>query len=158
MKRIVALAIVGVLILGLLVPTITFAQGSPGGNPPSQGNPQEQTILLTIIEDHTLAPYDTEGDTYWSEWIDVKSYRVFKLYALQGGQSPVVDICIHDSALGAPDDVVYAGLTPEWGGFPQEWTIAYEFSGLFSKVRVRARNESSETSANITAHLLMAKE
>ena len=160
MKRIVTLAIVGALILGLIIPTVIFAQENPSQGQPPQLNPHEQTVLLVIAEDQALAA----GAVFESEWIDASPYRVFKLYARQtqaSGEAPVTKVRIRESALGATTEDVYELMKPEWGGpdaEEQNWTIAYEFSGLFSKIMVRVKNTSGDASANVHLYLLMSEE
>ena len=161
MKRIVALAIVGALILGLVIPTVIYAQSNSGQGQSPQLSPHDQTVLQIIAENQTLAP----GDKFKSEWIDVSSYRCFKLYAFQeqaSGDSPVVEVWMNETAL-SPTERRYGGniAQPDWyDGEADEgiWSMAYNFSGLYSEIKVTAKNTSDVTSSSIHLYLLMAKE
>ena len=161
MKRIVTLVIVGALILGLIIPNVISAKVNPGQGQSPQLSPHDQTVLHIIAENQTLA----QGEKLLSEWIDVSSYRVFKLYARQeqaSWESPEVRVWMKETALSAIEGKYGDKIAqPDWyDGDADEgiWTMAYEFSGLFSKIVVTAKNYSDNTSANIHLYLLMAKE
>ena len=166
MKKFAVLAIVVVLLLGLLLPTSLMAQGPP--NQPQQPAPQG-TSLLTIAENLPLEP----GERFDSEWLDVKSFRLFKLYARltpyegetpwEGETQPPVRVRILDSPLGNVDEGSY-GSAPanyEWMASPSKapmrWVIASSFDGLYSKMKVFAKNDG-DTPVTISLYLLMAEE
>ena len=171
MKRIVVLVLLGALILGLLLPAGITAQGPPEQSQPPQ-QAQQGPVLLTIAENLTLSPAGaTDGtDVFRSEWVDVSSYRLFKFYAKLTpyvGETAPVNVRIHESPLGVGDEV-YGGviLDPdlcEWRAALPPWVpVAYyidsPFEGLYSKIRVRARNDSDNETVEISLYLLMATE
>jgi hypothetical protein len=162
MKKIVVLAIVGALVLVLLLSVGIGAQGAPPQG--KQGNPQEQPVLLTIIEDHTLAPSGQEGDVYQSEWLDVGSFRLFRLYARMPYDVSVtpgaIRVHTNESPLG---DVSYDTISPDcdWdergSSTNRRWVATSNFSGLYSKMSVYAEN-AGDTQVTISLYLLMAQE
>ena len=131
MKRIVILAIVGGLILGLLLPTGLLAKSAPGQGQSTQA---KGPVLLTIAENLTLSPAGEEGDMFISEYRDVTSFRLFKLYARltpyvgptpwDGETQPPVRVRVLDSPLGTPGEGSYGGAPMEgrpdaaWGTVP----------------------------------------
>ena len=164
MKKIVVLTLVVGLTLGLLLPTGLSPQSSAA--PPQQPTP-EGPVLITIVENLTLMPAgDTEGkDVFKSGWMDVSSYRLFRFYAKLTpyvGEAAPVSVRIHESPTGTADEVY--GICPadyEWRASPPwdpvQYCIDSPFEGLYSKIRVWARNDSNAP-ATISLYGLMAKE
>lgn len=164
MKRIVVLVLLGALILGLLLPIGLSAKEEPPQPAP------EALVLVTIAEDLTLMPKgDLEGkDVFKSEWLDVSSYRLFKFYAKLTpyvDETAPVNVRIHESPLGVGNEVYGGTLAPdlcEWRAAPPPYDpVAYyidsPFEGLYSKIRVRVRNDGDNEKA-VSLYLLMAKE
>ena len=122
--------------------------------------------LWTLAENVILEP----GQGWSSEWLDVKCFRSFKIYAKQtpnvGGILAPCYMEINDGPLGSEGQVTY--WSPErypedtWesrgvGGPKARWVLTDEFGGLFSNIRVFAKNNSG-SQATVTVYLLVARE
>jgi len=163
MKRTVVLVLVVGLLLGLLLSTGVSAKGP--GQP--QSTQAQGPILLTIAEGQTLAP----GEVFRSEWRDVKSFRLFKFYAhltpYEGVTDKDVNVRVLESPLGDPDEGSYCGVAgvdayvwralPPAPAVPNRWVMTLNFTGLYSKMMVFARNDCGEE-VTLSLYLLMARE
>ena len=157
MKRTIIIALVGALLLGLVhIGLSTQSSAAPPQEPAAEG-----PVLVTIAENLILEP----GDTVSSGYADVKSFRLFKLYARTPYVSetpPAVRVRVHESPLGSEGEGSYGSPEAdfEWkarGVTTPRWVIASSFDGLYSKMRVWAKNEG-ETQVTISLYALMAEE
>ena len=155
MKRIMISVLVVALIMGLAF--IGLSPRSAVAQPPGAG-----VKLVTIAEDLTLQPKGEEGDRFTSEFLDVKDFRRFKLYAKTPySASPPVKVFCFDypaegemsyGTVGAPYDWFARPMTS-----PDRYVMVAPFEGLHSQIRVYARNDSS-TQTTVSLYLLMAWE
>ena len=162
MKRTVILAIMGVLILGLVTMGLPLQSSSaaPPQQPPAQA--VQGPILLTIAEDVTLEP----GERTPSNWQDVQSFRLFKLYArltpYVSEEQPLVEVYVNESPFGAADKESLGSINFDYWwqrrGSPfDRWVTALSFDGLYSSISVQARNNGAEP-VIISLYLLMAED
>jgi hypothetical protein len=160
-KKIAILVLVVALLVGLVcigLPAQTSAYSPfPKPTPSMPKGPG----LVTIVEGKTLGP----GDVFASDWMDVTCFRLFKLYASlkTDGSDPGTSVVIVDNPLGDEDEGVYGAFLPyEWWPHPPDqsewWGIAYQFEGLYSKIRIVAINESEVNTETISLYLLRALE
>ncbi len=122
-------------------------------------------VLITLAENVTIEP----GERFKSEWLDVKTFRLFKLYARLTpyvSETPAaVFFGLNEHPVGAagPSGLGHYGYVPadyEWqphGGTIPRWTLVSSFGGLYSEMRAYARNDG-DTPATIYLYLLMAEE
>lgn len=163
MKKIAILVLVVALLVGLVCIGLPSQTSAAKPLPPMPKGPG----LVTIVEDHELGP----EDVFMSDWMDVTSFRQFRLYAglaKDDSYIPRTRVVVLESPLGV-GDVSYGGIrvygyeTPDpwWPQPPDQiewWGVAGAFDGLYSKIRVVARNYSGNATETVSLYLLMAEE
>jgi hypothetical protein len=165
MKRAIILVLVVGLLLGLVHIGLSLQSSSaaPPQQPPGGGTVGPR--LLTIAENVTLAPQGEEGYMFNSEWLNVQSYRLFKLYARTPyvSETPPPRVRAFESPLGNVDEGSYGEVEADYelratpSGHPNRWVMATPFEGLYSKILVYAENESGEN-VTVSLYLLMAQD
>ena len=157
MKRTVALVVVIVMILGLCFTGVSALAANNSSNSQGPGG----TRQVELVEELTLGP----GETYESEWLDVKLFRNFKLYAYLTpyDEDPCgeVEVRILESATGVGKEayglVDEAAEWTEWDSPPEHWSAACKFIGLYSYVAVTVENRLDED-ITISLYLLMTED
>ena len=160
MKRTIILVLVVALLAGLGY--IGFsAQSSAAVDSPPQA--QKGTKLVTIAEDLTVLP--GRENQFVSEWLEVESFRLFKLYGILSpyveGEEANVVVIIRESPTGTKSTGGVGGVDNSWSAnpphAPRQWVMHPSFDGLYSNISIIARNEGSAP-VTVSLYLLMAKE
>ena len=160
MKRTIFVAVVVALILGLCFTGFSaLADNDTGKNATGPSG----TRQIELADELTLEP----DDSYRSEWLDVKQFRFFKLYAylmpyeLDPEPDGELDIMFRDSATGVDSEAYDRRTWDEWIEWyrpPNEhWSAVHEFDGLYSYIRFRLDNTYDEN-ITISLYLLMTDE
>ena len=159
MKRIVISVLVVALLLGLGYIGLSHQLSAA---PPQEPAP-EGPVLWKVKENLTLAP----GQEFESAWQDARSFRLFKFYAISTTSSITetrpVKVRVQESPVSGEGGAIWK-VAPqtedEWYQgpvMPTNWLLMSEFNGIYSMVRVKATNESSQP-ATISLYLLAAPE
>ncbi|MFC2015216.1 hypothetical protein ACFLUP_04415, partial [Chloroflexota bacterium] len=153
MKKLIIIAVVLVMVLGLLLTT-----GASAADPPAQPVPfrSGDAVLLTIAEDVVIEP----GVSSMGDYIDVKSYRQFKVYAslrprASGDPQPLSHVSIFESATGMSGSV-NVEFDNVWEPRSSRWMLVSDFDGLYSKLKVSIKNRDSAP-ITVSIYLLMAE-
>ncbi|MFC2069238.1 hypothetical protein ACFLTP_09585 [Chloroflexota bacterium] len=165
MKRTIIVVIVVALLAGFGYIGVSAQSSAEAALPPQA---QIDTKLITIAEDETLASGGGSPD-FKSEFIDVKSYRDFKLYVKMtpGPTSPgsPVTLPVVIRVMEHP-----VGGSPSWGQlesrdtwnklpFPagdERYTMIEQWNMLSSMINVTATNSGS-SDVQVSIYLLMSK-
>ena len=165
MKRIIALAIVVALILGLCFTGVTaLADDDKGKSKNAQG--PGGTRMVELAEDFYLEL--GKDNQYKSKWLDVKRFRQFKLYAhlvpddIETADEEDIKFIVFESPVGGGDMGPWGvvGINVDIEVFPhpndpEHWGAIIKFAGLYSDIQVKVKNDEEGVPVTMSLYLLM---